>query len=126
GMYDPNNLLPPLQIASVDTTGATHARLILNAYFNTVTHAADTTWGLQFRLNGGAWRTHTLTAAEVAVINNQPNPSAPGSNGNITLSMDLPLTDIKNGTNTLEVLPINAPMDYPPVIANIDLLLTSL
>jgi hypothetical protein len=27
--------------------------------------------------------------------------------------------------NTLELLPLNAPMDYPPVVANIDLTLSS-
>jgi len=26
--------------------------------------------------------------------------------------------------NTLEMLPLNAPMDYPPVVANIDLTLS--
>jgi len=29
------------------------------------------------------------------------------------------------GVNTLELLPLNAPMDYPPVVANIDLTLSS-
>ena len=32
-------------------------------------------------------------------------------------------TDLVSGNNTLELLPLNAPMDYPPVVANIDLLL---
>jgi hypothetical protein len=33
--------------------------------------------------------------------------------------------DLVSGLNTLEMLPLNAPMDYPPAVANIDLTLAS-
>ena len=39
--------------------------------------------------------------------------------------IDVPLADLVSGSNTLEMLPLNAPMDYPPVVANIDLTLGS-
>src|SRR5260370_30493153 len=41
----------------------------------------------------------------------------------LSLSLDFPTADLVSGTNALELLPLNAPMDYPPVVANIDLLL---
>ena len=44
----------------------------------------------------------------------------------LSLSLNVPMTDLVSGTNTLELLPLNAPMDYPPVVANIDLLLGTL
>ena len=43
--------------------------------------------------------------------------------GHLALSIDVQTTDLVSGNNTLELLPLNAPMDYPPVVANIDLLL---
>jgi hypothetical protein len=39
--------------------------------------------------------------------------------------IDVPLADLVSGSNTLEILPLNAPMDYPTVGANIDLTLGS-
>jgi hypothetical protein len=48
-----------------------------------------------------------------------------GSAGNIALLLDVPLPDLASGLNALEMLPLNAPMDYPPAVANIDLTLAS-
>lgn len=125
GMYDPIILLPPLQIQAVSITGATTAQLSMNAFFNTVSHTADATWGLVYRFNGGTWRTHNLTPAELAEINYTPplNPD-PGPAGNVLLLFDVPLTDLINGINTVEFRVVNAPQDYPPVVANIDLILS--
>jgi hypothetical protein len=95
------------------------ARLSLNAYFNTITHVANATWGLTVRLNGGPWRNRFLTPTEVDAIN------TPGSAGNMAMLLDVPLGDLVAGVNTLELLPLNAPMDNPPVVANIDLTLSS-
>jgi hypothetical protein len=119
GIYDPVNRLSPFRFQGVDVSGMVTARLSLNAYFNTITHVATSTWGLAIRLNGGTWRNRFLTATEVQAINTA------GSAGNIALLLDVPLADLVSGLNTLEMLPLNAPMDYPPVVANIDLTLTS-
>jgi hypothetical protein len=43
--------------------------------------------------------------------------------GFVAFIISVPVTDLVQGTNTIEFLPVNAPMDYPPVVANIDLLL---
>ena len=80
---------------------------------------ANSTWGLTVRFNGGTWRNRFLTPTEVQAINTA------GSAGNIALLLDVPLADLVSGLNTLEMLPLNAPMDYPPVVANIDLTLAS-
>jgi hypothetical protein len=118
GIYDPVNRLGPFQFQGVDVSGAVAARLTMNAFFNAVSHSATTTWGWTFRFNGGTWRTRSLTSAEVQAINTA------GSAGNTTLVMDVPVADVHAGSNTLEMLPVNAPMDYPPAVANIDLTLT--
>jgi hypothetical protein len=119
GIYDPMNRLSPFQFQGVNVSGMATARLSLDAYFNTIIHTATSTWGLTFRFNGGAWRNRFLTPAEVQMIN------TPGSAGNVALLLDVPLADLVSGLNTLDMLPLNAPMDYPSVVANIDLTLES-
>jgi hypothetical protein len=118
GMYDPVNKINTLTFQNVNTSGATSATLILNASFNGITHTPDTTWGISYRFNGGSWRTVNLTALQIAGMSN--NSSGPQA---ITaFVVNVPLTDLVQGTNTIEFLPVNSPMDYPPVVANIDLL----
>jgi len=119
GIYDPRNRVSSLEFQGVDVSGMATARLSLNAYFNTILHVATSTWGLTVRFNGGTWRNRFLTPAEIQAINTA------GSAGNIALLLDVPLADLASGSNTLELLPLNAPMDYPPAVANIDLILTS-
>lgn len=117
GIYDPVNRLGPFQFQGVDLSGATGAKLSMNAFFNAVSHTANTTWGWTLRFNGGTLRTRLLTQAEVQAINTA------GSAGNLSLLVDVPVTDLRAGSNTLEMLPVGAPMDYPPAVANIDLTL---
>ena len=117
GIYDPINPVSSLQFQGVDVSGAVGARLSLNTYFNTITHTATGAWGWTFRFNGGTWRTRLLTPTEVQVINSA------GSTGNLSLLIDVPVADLRAGSNTFEMLPVSAPMDYPPAIANVDLLL---
>jgi hypothetical protein len=119
GIYDPVNLISSLAFQNVDISGVTSATLTLNAYFNASTHTADTSWGVSYRFNGGTWRTRNLTAGDLADI----NAIAGGPLGMLSMLINVPVTDLVQGTNTLELLPLNAPMDYPPVVTNIDLLL---
>jgi hypothetical protein len=119
GIYDPVNRLSPFQFQGVNASGMVNARLSLTGYFNTISHVANSTWGWTMRFNGGTWRNRFLTPTEVEAIN------TPGSAGNMATLIDVPLTDLLSGSNTLEMLPLNAPMDYPPVVANIDLTLWS-
>ena len=118
GIYDPTNPVGPFQFQGVNVSGAVAARLSLNTFFNAVAHTATSMWGLTFRFNGGTWRSRFLTAAEVQAIN------TPGSAGNVSMIIDVPVGDVGAGSNALEMLPLNAPMDYPPAVANIDLILT--
>lgn len=124
GIYDPVNKLSPFQFKNVSTSGMTSAQLSFNAFFNVPQFTAATTWGWQYRFNGGTWRTRTLTALEVTAINSTLAIGSAGSAGNISMLVDVAIGDLINGTNTFEIVPLNAPMNYPPVIANIDLTLS--
>jgi len=118
GIYDPVNRLNPIQFSGVDLTAAVGARLSMNAFVNTVSRAADATWGWSYRFNGGTLRNRLLTPTEVQAVNTA------GSAGNVLLLIDVPVADLRAGSNTLELLPVNLPMDLPPAVANIDLILT--
>jgi hypothetical protein len=121
GIYDPVNRINALTLQNVNAAGATSATLSLDAYFQAAIHTANTTWGISFRFNGGTWRTCSLTASDIANINAIPG----GPLGMLSMLIAVPVTDLIEGTNTLELLPVNAPMDYPPVVTNIDLLLSN-
>ncbi|SHN87826.1 hypothetical protein [Bradyrhizobium erythrophlei] len=119
GIYSPTTKINALTFQNVNIAGITSATLTLNAFFNTVTHTPDTTWGIQYRFNGGTWRNYNFTAGDLADI----NAVAGAPLGFLSWSLDVPTSDVVSGTNTLELVPLNAPMDFPPVVANIDLLL---
>jgi hypothetical protein len=118
GIYDPSNKINALTFQNVDISGITSATLTMNAFFNAAGHPADTSWGITYRFNGGAWRTRNLTAGDLADI----NAIAGAPWGMLSMLINVPVTDLVQGTNTMELLPLNAPMDYPPVVTNIDLL----
>ena len=119
GIYDPVNKINALVFQNVNVAGIASATLTLNAFFQAQTHTADTSWGISYRFNGGTWRTRNLTAGDLASI----NAIAGAPLGILSMLINVPVTDLVQGTNTLELLPLNAPMDYPPVVTNIDLLL---
>jgi hypothetical protein len=121
GIYDPVNRVSALPIQGVDLSGASSAQLTLNVFANAnnFQHTATTAWGWQFRFNGGTWRNRPLTAAEAQAMNTV------GAAGNMTMMFDVPIGDLRAGTNTLEMLPVGLPMDLPPAIANIDLVLAA-
>ena len=121
GLYDPVNRVNSLQFNGVDTAGALSARLTMNVFANAnnLQHTATTSWGWQYRFNGGTWRSRSLTAAEATAMNTV------GAAGNLTMSIDVPIGDVRAGANTLEMLPLNLPMDLPPAIANVDLVLAT-
>ena len=47
----------------------------------------------------------------------------PASQGRLALTLDVPLSDLKAGENSLEFVTANIPTSYPPLVMNIDLVL---
>ncbi len=64
-----------------------------------------------YKWNGGAVQTQSVIVATDAW-------------GAIALSLDIPINEVKKGKNTLEFATKNVDMNYPPAIANLDLVLT--
>jgi hypothetical protein len=112
---------------------AVRARLALNVrYFGNITNLGLSSWGLVYRLNGKAWHSYDLTAAEESLFSSgvvfqgdkagQANSLINGVLGHV---IDVPVADLVEGDNTLEIATMNVPFaGYPPALANVDLILT--
>jgi hypothetical protein len=109
-----------IQIPGVDPTGTTGAKLALQ---NWSQHSAGATppanFALNYRLNGRTWKARTLTASELEMMADLPNA------GTRSLTLDVDIADLVAGSNTLELTTTNAPMSYPPVALNVDLILVT-
>jgi hypothetical protein len=121
-----------LHFADVDLTGAASARVVVTLCTNFgAANGTAPEFKLLARFNGNAWRERQLTAAEAALdgpgpttVDSNGNPiGSPASQGRLALMIDVPLEDLVSGENTLEFVTDNVPLDYPPVVSNIDLVL---
>ena len=109
---------PPLAFEGVDLTGVTKATLSISSYYlNQGGNYARYT--LRYRFNGGEFIDRPLTAGEVSAI------STMSQLGAMVQAIDVPLSALQNGTNTLEFATSNVPTNYPPAVANIDLVLST-
>jgi hypothetical protein len=106
-----------LVLKNVDLSNVRSAALSLSAWFNAVFTPDVTKVALRYRFNGRAWRERVLTAAEAALL------VAPNQQGQLGLMVDVVLADLVQGDNTLEFVTANVDQNYPPVFANIDLIL---
>jgi hypothetical protein len=118
-----------LKFKGVDMQGVAKARLALSLWVITPGKHADYT--LKVRLNGNAWISHRLTAAEAKALDGPLvlDPSGkpvgqPGTQGRLGMTLDLPLGDLVAGDNTLELVTANIASDYPPIVGSIDLIQT--
>lgn len=107
-----------LHLRNVNLENAVSARLSLSAwYLTSEAFGADPPkFVLRYRFNGRAWRDRKLTADELAVLTSL-------SHGQLSQMLDVPLSDLVAGDNTLEFVTVDVPQSYPPLVANIDLVL---
>jgi hypothetical protein len=106
-----------LHLSGVDLTGVTSAQLSLSSYYNVQTTPLPSTYVLQYRFNGGAWRNRLLTTGEIGIL------TGGNSQGTIGQMLDVTLSDLVQGDNTLEFVTMNVDQSYPPAVGNIDLVL---
>jgi hypothetical protein len=103
------------QFQEVDPSGMTSAVLSASIWY--LNQGEVATYGLRYRLNGGAWHERPLTSAEQALLN------SPLQQGQLGQTIELPIEELRAGENTLELFAVNVPQNYPPIAANIDLVL---
>ena len=102
----------------VDPNGVTSARLSVSAWYLSFGGGPLDTYMLQYRLNGGLWHNHSLSPEELAMF------AAQTTQGAMAEMLDVPVSELVAGDNTLEFVTTNVPQGgAPPVVANIDLIL---
>jgi hypothetical protein len=108
-----------LTFHGVDLTQVATARLSLSSFYDAGGGMPASGFDLQYRFNGRAWRDRLLTAGEIAFLT--------GGNSHYTLGqmLDVSVSDLVQGDNTLEFVTKGVPQGYPPMVANIDLVLTT-
>ena len=102
-------------LRGVDLANVTSARLSLTALYTPVGQHPIAGYTIRYRFNAKAWRDRVLTAAEVAML------QAPNLQGVLGHLLDIELSDLVQGDNTLEFVTVGVDHQYPPVFANIDL-----
>lgn len=107
-----------LHLRNVDLSNAVSARLALSAWYllNPDFGGDPPNTVLRYRLNGKAWRDRRLSLEEQGVLTRL-------SHGQIGQMLDVALTDLVQGDNTLEFVTVKVPQSYPPLVQNIDLVL---
>jgi hypothetical protein len=113
----PTASVPSLTFENVDVTGASKATLTFTSYYLNWEQADITKYTLRYRFNGREFISRVLTAGEVFAL------KVKGQVGSLVQSIDVPLAELQNGTNTLEFVTSNVDLTYKPVLANIDLVL---
>jgi hypothetical protein len=80
---------------------------------------------LRWRFNAGPWHDRNINADEAASQDQSKSPDAnyPLNSGNLAQIIDVPVSELVAGDNTLELATMNSPNQYPTVLANIDLVL---
>src|SRR6185436_962120 len=94
-----------LHLSGVDLSGAVGARLALSAWYLRDSGGLAE-FVLKYRFNGGPWRERTLSADEIQALTKPNVDGAPtgGSQGAIGQMLDVPLSDLVAGDNTLELV----------------------
>jgi len=107
---------PALHFKGVDLGGMSKARLALSTWF--LQSDMNAKYVLRYRLNGHDWRDRPLTADEAAVL------SDTRSQGAMAMMIDVAMSDLVAGDNSIEFATQNVPQNYPPAVYNIDLILS--
>lgn len=108
-----------LEFDDVDVDGVTKASVALSAWYCTgcVSHDQVANFALRYRINGGDWVDRKLNDKELADVTTGNGRGAVGE------VLDIPIDQLVAGKNTIEFLAVDIPQNYPPAIANVDLVL---
>jgi hypothetical protein len=110
----PSETIP---IENVELDGIKSASLAVASWYSTSGEVEQ--YNLRFRLNGGAWHDRPLTSGEVALL------TGSHTHGALSQMLEVPVSDLKEGTNTVEFVSENIPQNFPPVVSGIDLVTTT-
>ena len=123
---------PALALKNVDLTDVSSATLAVTLWVDFLSPGRKPAeHALRARFNGKSWHERKLSPAEVAFFGDGPTTldstgkpmGNPGTQGRLALTLDVPVTDLVMGDNTVEFVTANVPTSYPPLIYNVDLVM---
>lgn len=103
-------------IDGVSLEGMSRARLVFTAFYRTTPDVSAYT--LRYRLNEGAWHDRALDEEERVPY------TYPNSIGLLNQVVELPIGEMREGANTIELATRDVPTNEGPLVVNVDLLLT--
>jgi len=106
-----------LILHGVDTTNAISARLALSALYTPMGDNPLSGYTIRYRLNGKTWHDRVVSAEEVKMLGSPILQKVLGQ------TIDVALSELVQGDNTVEFVTVNVDQRYSPVFANIDLIL---
>jgi len=115
----PTAIGAPLTFTGVSLANATRARLVFNGYYQgfDVDGIRLGTGRLRYQLNGHPVHSRAFTPGEVAMLD------SPGQTGGYNHSIDVPLSELVEGANTVRFSTLNISSGYPNAVTNIDLVI---
>ena len=123
-----------LHFKGVDTSNVTSARLAFSGWADFLTPGGPPEkYTFSARLNGKAWHDRQLSTEEAAFFTKGPttvDPNGaplgkPGTQGRLALILDMPKEDLVDGDNTVEFVSANILRSYPPLVCDVDLVLST-
>jgi hypothetical protein len=113
------NMSPPLTFTGVQLANATRARLVLNGYYQgyNIDGIRLGTGRLRYQLNNHPIHVRPFTPGETAMID------MPGQTGGYNHSIDIPLSELVEGNNTVRFSTLNISSGYHNAVTNLDLLI---
>lgn len=111
----------PFPIPGVNLAGVTSARLTFSITYWPYDVFTASRIVTKYRLNGGPWKFPTPTPNYAAALNGGQWMTGE-ANWAVGFSFAVAVSDLINGTNTLEIGSDGTSNAYPPILANIDLL----
>lgn len=122
GYVIPNSattLSPPLAFQGVSLANATRARLVFNGYYQgyNIDGIRLGTGRLRYQVNNFPVHERAFTPGEVAMLD------TPGQTGGYNHAIDLLLSELVDGDNTLRFSTLNIESGYPNAVLNLDLVI---
>jgi hypothetical protein len=116
---DSAQMSAPLTFRGVQLAHATRARLVFNGYYQGYNEDGIRlgTGRLHYRLNDGPLHVRGFTPGEVAMLDE------PGQTGGYNHSIDVPLSELREGDNEVRFATVHIGSGYPNAVVNLDLLI---
>jgi len=116
--------IAPFVLPNVDLTGVTSAKLTFGVTYTFDATHTPSTIAFHYRINGGTWKNPNPSPDYSKAFYCATCPFPPANNASWAAAYSFPvvLSDLKQGSNTIEFSVDGTMNGYPPVLANIDLL----